>query len=184
MTQGREEAMTSALGHDDSIVVHDPGRSASRERCGRKQASVRLLARLVDLVLVVLCVFAFCELLSAWIPRLERGTLRGLVVCARLAILLLAPLLWGTLEALALSRWGTTPGKAIFNLAVRCSDGRRLSFAEAFGRFTRVLAGGLFFGCLPLMPITLALSYRAVTLRGGTFWDGGGSGEERRSHHE
>ncbi|WP_295630173.1 MerR family transcriptional regulator [uncultured Intestinimonas sp.] len=46
-------------------------------------------------------------------------------------------LLWGIqflVEPLLLSTWGTTPGKWIFGLQVRSSDGRKLTFGEAQSR--------------------------------------------------
>lgn len=42
------------------------------------------------------------------------------------------PFLWMPLEALLLSRWGSTPGKALFGLKVSDEQGKRLSFLDAF----------------------------------------------------
>ncbi len=41
------------------------------------------------------------------------------------------PLLWVPVEALLISKWGTTPGKALFGLNVRGAKGELLTYSEA-----------------------------------------------------
>src|SRR5690242_7703676 len=44
------------------------------------------------------------------------------------------PLLWVPLEALCITKWGKTPGKAIFGLSVYSAEGFMLPYKEAFKR--------------------------------------------------
>lgn len=58
-------------------------------------------------------------------------------------------LLWGIqflVEPLLLSTWGTTPGKWIFGLQVRSSDGRKLTFGEAASRLWELFRYGEGYG--------------------------------------
>jgi len=41
------------------------------------------------------------------------------------------PVLWVPVEAALISKWGTTPGKALFGLSVRDAAGRKLSYGSA-----------------------------------------------------
>ena len=41
------------------------------------------------------------------------------------------PLLWIPLEAFLISKWGTTPGKALFGLSVQSAEGFKLSYSKA-----------------------------------------------------
>lgn len=58
-------------------------------------------------------------------------------------------LLWSVqflVEPLLLSTWGTTPGKWLFGLQVRSSDGRRLTFGEAASRLWELFRYGEGYG--------------------------------------
>ena len=71
-------------------------------------------------------------------------------------------LIWLPLEALLLSRWGTTPGKWIMGIRVEHEDGRKLTFGEAIDRTWQVFVTGM--GALiPIYNIyRLWKSYKAV----------------------
>src|ERR1051326_6135030 len=47
---------------------------------------------------------------------------------------LAVPVLWAPLEALLISKWGTTPGKALLGLSVRDPFGFKLSFSASLRR--------------------------------------------------
>lgn len=89
----------------------------------KKHVLTRLFARICD----------YCGLfivlggISLFLPLFYNGLFYFLLVIA-------IPLIWVPLEALLISRWGTTPGKKIFHITVRHSSGRRLSFAEGVKR--------------------------------------------------
>ena len=51
--------------------------------------------------------------------------------------------IWLPIEALLLSRWGTTPGKWIMGIRVEHEDGRKLSFVEAIDRTWLVFVKGM-----------------------------------------
>lgn len=51
--------------------------------------------------------------------------------------------IWLPIEALLLSRWGTTPGKWIMGIRVEHEDGRRLTFGEAIDRTWLVFVKGM-----------------------------------------
>lgn len=86
---------------------------------------------------------------------------------------LLLPLWLGglvALEALLLSSFGTTPGKAILGVSVRNSDGKRLSFRQALNRTIAVYRRGHKFGI-----VTIALAYKKLKQEGRTAWDDAGN---------
>jgi len=70
--------------------------------------------------------------------------------------------IWLPIEALLLSRWGTTPGKWIMGIRVEHEDGRKLTFGEALDRTWQVFVKGM--GALiPIYNIyRLWKSYKAV----------------------
>lgn len=70
--------------------------------------------------------------------------------------------IWLPIEALLLSRWGSTPGKWIMGIRVEHEDGRKLTFGEALDRTWQVFVKGM--GALiPIYNIyRLWKSYKAV----------------------
>lgn len=76
-------------------------------------------------------------------------------------------------EALALSSWGTTPGKALMNIRVIRTDGRYLTVGEAMGRAINVWISGLALGIPIANLFTLVGSYNRLKNTGATSWDEG-----------
>jgi len=84
-------------------------------------------------------------------------------------ILPIIPFIW-VFEALCLSSFGTTPGKALYGISMR-RNGELLSFRLAFWRaFTVFVKGeGLWIPLVVL--ITNSIGYTALTRDGQTTWD-------------
>jgi len=74
-------------------------------------------------------------------------------------------------EAIMLSSWGTTPGKALLRIRLRRQDGRKLSFSEGLMRAFHVwiLGEGLGFPVVAL--VTEIIAYRRLRRKGRTTWD-------------
>lgn len=75
------------------------------------------------------------------------------------------------LEALMLSRWGSTPGKAFFGISVMAGNGGKLNFARALQRsiYANFMGMGLFMPTL--MIISLPLTYWIMSRWGLAMWD-------------
>jgi tol-pal system protein YbgF len=80
-------------------------------------------------------------------------------------------LLWIPIEALLLSVFGTTPGKALFNLKVAVNGGAKPSFSLAINRTLRVWVHGLGFGIPLVSMITAILAYTQLRDVNETSWD-------------
>lgn len=137
----------------------DPTHTVASGRTGTHPWQ-RWLARVVD----VYVVFAFVlgvVMLFAGISVPNNGLLFGLalLVC------------WIPVEALLLSNWGTTPGKALMNIRVVRTDGRYLTTGEALGRAINVWISGLAFGIPIANLFTLLGSYNRLKKTGATSWD-------------
>jgi len=77
------------------------------------------------------------------------------------------------LEALFLSTWGTTIGKALFKIRVRNIDGTKLSYKEALKRSFLVFYLGQGMG-IPIFTIIVGImSYNKLQKNGTTSWDDG-----------
>ncbi len=81
---------------------------------------LRILARVTDYSLF----YIFIAFSMSFLPYF-------LGVYTYLVALLAVPLLWIPIEALLLSRYGSTPGKALFRMKVKKDKGGRLTFKEA-----------------------------------------------------
>ena len=80
-------------------------------------------------------------------------------------------LLWLPVEALFLSRTGTTPGKWIFGIRITTVTGENLSYGQALKRSFLVFFQGEGFS-IPIINIfTRFFAYRRLTKTGGTLWD-------------
>jgi uncharacterized RDD family membrane protein YckC len=83
-------------------------------------------------------------------------------------------LVWGLVEAIMLSTWGTTPGKWVFRITLRNSNGEKLTFPDALKRSILVLSGGLGLGLPIVFLVTCILSYADFIRKGITYWDNKG----------
>jgi len=74
-------------------------------------------------------------------------------------------------EAILLSTFGTTPGKALLGITVTQADGSRLASGTAFNRSFQVWMGGVGFGIPFVTIITQIVGYNRLTKEGATSWD-------------
>ena len=124
----------------------------------------RYFARAMDLSLVTLVVY----LILALVFHANLSNLNGL---AEWALGLLGWLLLVPLEALCLSRWGTTPGKWLMGLRLEHVNGQLLRFEDAAWRVCRVFIKGEGL-ILPIYNLyRLWKSYKAVSDGEGVEWD-------------
>lgn len=95
----------------------------------------RWFARALDLYICNILWWAFLGFVFHvnLADRSALGTILDTLVSAALMLVL---------EPLWLSRWATTPGKAIFGLRIETADGRRLSYVEGLERTWTVIARG------------------------------------------
>lgn len=82
-----------------------------------------------------------------------------------------ALIVWTPLDALCLSAFGNTPGRWLFGIRVRTSDGGNLSFPVAFRRSILVSGVGMGMSIVPLALIGAAFAYHRLRTKGETFWD-------------
>jgi len=76
-------------------------------------------------------------------------------------------------EPALLTFWGTTPGKFIFGLEIRNTDGSRLTYSQGFSRMLGVVAKGLGYG-IPIYSMVRCWRSSEATLQGETLsWDEG-----------
>jgi len=74
-------------------------------------------------------------------------------------------------EPCMLSAWGTTPGKALFNIRLRKSDGTKPNYAEALSRAFNVWVRGEGLGIPFVCFFTRIHAYNKLTEEGFTSWD-------------
>jgi hypothetical protein len=74
-------------------------------------------------------------------------------------------------EAMVLSSFGTTPGKALLKIRLANADGSRLDFGTAFTRSFQVWMRGLAFGIPLVMLFSMAVAHSRLADQGSTSWD-------------
>jgi uncharacterized RDD family membrane protein YckC len=130
----------------------------------------RFFARLIDMAILgdfIIPLLVFCLIfLSAHTAgtiakALENPITLGFVVLGLLILI----------EPVLLSTWGNTPGKWLFGISLRTTDGDKLSFGEALRRSINVVIRGFAFGIPIVSLITLYLASRRLTKTGATSWD-------------
>lgn len=130
----------------------------------------RFFARTVDILSIgILIFFLFSFLMGYLFPKNIDGYVRFIENPIGAAIVLY--LVWLPIEALFLSKIGTTPAKWIFGIRVISNSGGNLSYANAFKRAFLVFVQGEGFG-IPLVTLfTRLFAYRRLTRTGTTIWD-------------
>lgn len=139
----------------------------------------------------------WAEELGAWSPRpgvARRALARGLDLLATLVLsavvavwigvltqadlwvlgglgLLLGPFCGALGEAIAVTHWGTTPGKALLALRIRTERQARPPFPAALRRAVLVWWRGLAAGVPPLMPVAAVVAGRRLAREGIAPWD-------------
>jgi uncharacterized RDD family membrane protein YckC len=121
---------------------------------------VRFLARTTDIMLSG--VFAGIVLLFIFPAALEMSdNLVGMILI----------FIFVFIEPWMLSTWGSTPGKALFNVRLRKNDGTRPNYVEALSRAFNVWVRGEGLG-IPLVNLfTQINAYNTLTKQGITSWD-------------
>lgn len=95
---------------------------------------IRFLARMLDLNAYTLLWTAFAQLILRFNSgNLKLGNLLDSFIAFGIMLLL---------EPLLLSTWGTTPGKWVFGLVVRDSEGNKLDYRKAAARTWGVIGSG------------------------------------------
>ena len=124
----------------------------------------RFFARYLDLLL-------FALLLAALILLVGPEFLDEITQLNDAAFGILIMAAWIPFEAILLSSWGTTPGKAALGITLKTVNGDKLTFADAMRRSISVWARGV--GCgLPIINlITAWWAYRKLQKTGTTSWD-------------
>ena len=124
----------------------------------------RYFARMLDLALATLPI----QLLFALVLRVNMSNAPDILdwVLGLIGWVILVPL-----EALCLSRWGTTPGKWLMGIRLEHINGRLLTFGEAAGRACSVFTRGEGF-TIPFYGLYREWkSYKAVMDGEGVEWD-------------
>lgn len=160
--QAEELPAESAAGAGESVATDEArpaGVPADAVRVYLPSPTVRFLARCVDMSLYVALVFAVVYVRQiGFIPSLLPS----------------APLIWMgfiLIESFLLSSLGTTPGKALFGIQVRCVNGGSMTIGRTLSRACMVFVGGMgmMFSLIPLF--MLGYSWWSLKSRGITMWD-------------
>lgn len=160
----------------EKIVEAEHARQVARIALDTPQPWLRFWARTMDYVWFSML---FGMLLNALIPRDSLEHLREILTTATpgRALVIMTLLNTGTfllfipLEALWLSRRGTTPGKALLRIQVRRMDGSLPDYSQALLRSALVFVKGVAL-CLPIIPL-FVMSWCRIRLiqLGTTSWD-------------
>jgi uncharacterized RDD family membrane protein YckC len=158
------------------IAVAEHVRQVARIALDTPQPWLRFWARAMDYVWFSMLLGM---LLNALIPSdsLKRLTEMLSTAAPGRALLIMTLLNTGTfllfvpLEAFWLSRRGTTPGKALLRIQVRCLDGSLPEYSQALLRSALVFVKGVAL-CLPIIPL-FVMSWCRIRLiqLGTTSWD-------------
>lgn len=136
----------------------EPGRAAPAQIVAMPSASLRFLARMVDLFLYMLLAFALLRLFGAGFHAVYY-----------------TPLFWVPmvlLEGWIIARFGTTPGKKLLGFRVTTFDNRPLSVKQGVLRSGLVFLLGLGLMYFPILPLAMmGMSWYQVRSRGLASWD-------------
>ncbi len=114
----------------------------------------RFFARSLDLLVYTVIWIAICSLAFRANP-LSRGFVQLLNIIIPYVLMLIA-------EPILLSTLGTTPGKWIFGLVLRCADGSKLTYSSALDRILLVYQYGMGYVVIPFYDLyRLYFSYAA-----------------------
>lgn len=123
---------------------------------------VRYWARILDLTLFNVAInFVLSAMAGHYIVATPVGMFLSFLITA----------LYIPAEALFLSYWGTTPGKALLRIRITPPSGQMLNYSDAIARSARVWVRGLALGVPFISLITCYLCYKTLTQEGITHWD-------------
>ena len=121
---------------------------------------VRMWARTIDVVLIAFTIGVGLALVYPEALEIPEMLLNILVLAATTVV-----------EAAMFALFGTTPGKAIFRITVRKTDGSRMNFIEAWVRSLLVFVKGMGLGIPLAALITQIVAYSKLSSEGVTSWD-------------
>ncbi|WP_426447188.1 RDD family protein [Paenibacillus sp. S-38] len=122
---------------------------------------MRYWARSLDLLLWATVLEALLAALPVSVP----------IPAPRLLLPILFALLWLPVESLLLSAWGTTPGKLLFGVKVRRTDGEKAAWTQAFRRSMLLLWRGLGLEVPVISMLTMLNAHHELHRHGQTSWD-------------
>jgi TPR repeat protein len=135
--------------------VPDEDAAATTSESPQTRAWLRFGARMVDI----------------WLFTVGIGTLLALVASDLRGAILVCWLLWPVVEAILLSTWGTTPGKALLCIHLESLHRQKLDFLTALSRSVAVFFYGMAIG-LPIISLfTLYAAYKRLIAVGEASWD-------------
>ena len=131
------------------------GTAAAPDSVGPGRPWLRLAARAIDVALFFLALSLVAVAINPALPDIIGPTFMLLTI---------------PLEALLLSSWGTTPGKALLGVKVRAADGSKLGFGQAVRRAAAVWTFGL--GANQTVSLATGwIAFARLRARGATYWD-------------
>lgn len=136
----------------------------------------RYFARYLDLTLGVCLSLFLLFLLLAAIKPADLNMLSPILVIF-LLMAFLVPILPWVIDAVIVTIFGNSLGKAIWGITVRHKDGRQLTFKETLNRNFSVCLHGFWIGISPLTFLPHIFSYRKLKRDGITKWDDKGQYE-------
>ena len=157
---GLKDKTDGAEKHSKDRPDSGPGRKLPGSFTSLPDWLVRFLARSVDGIIFALML----NYIEAF--RLFQYSVAGWAI-----YFFAGALLWAFVEANLLSSIGTTPGKWLFGIRVVTHQGNKPVLLEAFKRSIGVWWYGLGAGCVPLMPLTMAVNCVLLMRKRPTRWD-------------
>jgi len=144
----------------------------TKARAERAQPWLRFLARTIDtwLILQIATVIAVATGIfkpAAVFPAFyDPGD-----ILAMISLAVISSYVWVFIEAWTISKWGTTPGKALFNIRVLSESGELLSYGASMRRAVSVWIRGFALGVEPIQFFTFFASFFYLKQDGQTPWD-------------
>tara|TARA_B100001057_G_C22744162_1_gene909073 strand:+ start:613 stop:1353 length:741 start_codon:yes stop_codon:yes gene_type:complete len=132
----------------------------SEQTCSQVRPWVRYWARLIDILILAFFLGGILGILYPSVLEISENLLGVLML-----------LIYVFIEPAMVASWGATPGKAIFKIRVRKSDGTNLNYNEALVRSFKVYILGLGLGLPIVSLITNIFAYVRLTKEGITSWD-------------
>lgn len=154
---------------EEQVAQADAARRLARVALDTPQPWLRFWARMVDYVwFAMLLQLTLGSLLPDEKFALNGGSEAQIVTIAIGCVTLM---LFAPLEAWCLSRYGTTPGKALLRIQVRRQDGSLPSFHQAMRRSLLVYIKGVALGLNPIALFTMSYCRMRLLQTGATSWD-------------
>lgn len=144
----------------------------------QRRPFIRFWARMFDYMLVSAVAWQFCDVppLPENITPLDilknDGTIIPQAALIEMAKIHYAALLiWQFIEGALMHTFGTTPGKALFNIRITAADGSLLPLIKGLGRSFFVWVVGFGMGLFPFNIIGMGIGISMLLFTGSTLWD-------------